>query len=211
MHIYNPDDLFVIAGRSNMGIAFFREGHLEEAEHLHRYVFKERRRILGNNHHETIKSKANIAMTINEMGQHAQAVILYWEALRLFDAVVGPLHPDTLKTYTNLATALHDQGRYVQAEEAVVTVLPTIRSIYGPGHEKFLGVLEFHAILLHCLKLYAAALDVASQVYEQRLISFGYMHCDTQSTLAHMRDLIENCEEERSIAALNPLVAATAT
>jgi tetratricopeptide (TPR) repeat protein len=195
-----------------MGIALFYEGHLQEAEHIHRYVYSERQRILGNGHHETIKSRANIAMTINEMGHYAQAETLYRGALTLFQLIIGPTHPDTIKTYTNLATNLHDQGRYEDADDVVTTILPTMQSIQGEeAHGNYIEALEFHSILLHWMQMYAIALDVAGQVYEQRLISVGYAHYDTQRALSHVRDLAENCEEEQSTEAFGPCILAITT
>jgi tetratricopeptide (TPR) repeat protein len=202
------DDLVVIAGRSNMGIALFTEGRLNQAEQILRYVYKERRRILGRNHHETMKSKANIAMTINEMGHCAQAESLYREALTFFHHTAGPTHSDTLKTYTNLATSLHDQAKYKEAEEVVAIAIPAMRATYGTSYAGWIKALEFRAILLHYLEEYAAALKIANQVYRRRLSMCGYGHGDTQRALAHVRDLAEDCEEQRSVEALNSCLAA---
>ncbi|KAH7068393.1 hypothetical protein BKA63DRAFT_570491 [Paraphoma chrysanthemicola] len=199
MHMPNRDDLIVIDARSNMAITLLMDGRLIEAEHLHRYVYEKRQRILGDYHHETIKSQANIAMTINEMGFHSEAETLYREALRKFEITLGGTHPDTLKTHTNLATALHDQGKYEEADAIVAVAIPSIQSAYGPVHTELVEALEFRAILLHCLELYTAAMAIAAQAYEQRLITCGYHHDDTQRVLSHFRDLAENCEEEQTM------------
>jgi tetratricopeptide (TPR) repeat protein len=191
-----------------MGIALFTEGRLDQAEHILRDVYKERRRILGRHHHETIKSKANFAMTINEMGHHAQAESLYREALTFFHHVAGPTHSDTLKTYTNLATSLHDQAKYKEAEEVVAIAIPAMRATYGTSYDGWIEALEFRAILLHYLEEYAAALNIANQVYRRRLTMCGYGHDDTQRALAHVRDLAEDCDEQRSVEALNSCLAA---
>ncbi|KAH8722581.1 hypothetical protein GQ44DRAFT_711687 [Phaeosphaeriaceae sp. PMI808] len=191
-----------------MGVRLFCEGRLDEAEHLHRYAYTARRRLLGDKHPETISSKANIAMTMNEKGQHREAETMYREALLFFESALGRSHPNTLKTYTNLATSLHDQGKYEQASEAVITALPALKLTYGTGHEEFLVALEFHAILLHCLQMHAAALRVAKQVYKQRLRSSGYEHDDTQRVLSHVRDLAEDFEEEQVVNAFPLLIEA---
>jgi tetratricopeptide (TPR) repeat protein len=193
-HLYDPNDLFVIAGWSNMGIALFYQGRFDEAEYYHRHVYQERARLLGHNHHETIKSKAYIA--INEMGRSTEAETMYLEALSLSQAFIGPTHPDTLKTYHNLATALYDQGRYKDADEAITAALPFMRSTYGSDHAEYLEALEFRAIILHCLELYSAALEVVSLVYGRRLIVLGYRHESTQKAYLHLKDLAENCKEE---------------
>jgi tetratricopeptide (TPR) repeat protein len=208
LQVYDPDDLFVLAARSNRGIALFSQGHLDDAEHDHRHVYRERRRILGRAHHETIKSKANLAMTINDKGRHVRAEELYREVMHGFQSVLGPTHPDTLKTYTNLATALHDQARYQDAEELICAGLPLLRARFGDEHNETLDAMEFRAILLHCLERYGAALSVAEEAYDVRLRKLGYDHDDTQRSLAHVRDLRENCEEERAMAEYPVFVSA---
>jgi tetratricopeptide (TPR) repeat protein len=204
-------DLVLIDARSNMGIAQFLEGHLHEAEHIHRHVYSKRRKALGRSHPETIKSKANIAMTLNELGKHKRAEALYRDALLMFQRALGHTHPDTLKTFTNLATNLHDQGKFKEAEEAITAVVPIMQSTHGQTNVEFIDVLELRAVLLHCLELYTIALDVAGQVYEQRLISLGYEHHDTQRALSHVRDLAENCEEEQIVEAFDSCVPFVST
>jgi hypothetical protein len=197
MHLHSPDDLHVINGRSEMALALFLERSLCEAEILFCYVHNERQRILGPSHHETTKSKANVAMTINELGYQDKAEDLYRQALVEFYQGVGPLHPETIKTHHNLATNLHDQKRYKEADQHVVIALSALSSICESSQEEFLEALEFRAILLHCMQMYAAALEIAGHVYETRLISLGYENGATQRVLSHVRDLAENCEEER--------------
>jgi tetratricopeptide (TPR) repeat protein len=191
-----------------MGIDLFTKGDLEQAEHILRHVYKERRRILGRDHYETVKSKANIAMTINEMGHHAKAESLYREALEFFRRVAGPTHSDTLKTYTNLATNLHDQAKYKEAEEFVAIAIPAMRATCGTSYDGWVEALEFWAILLHYLREYAAALKIAKQVHRRRLIMLGDGHADTQRALAHVQDLTEDYEEQRRLEALNSGLAA---
>lgn len=186
-----------------MGIDLFYEHQFEAAEHVHRYVYSERTRLLGDRHHETIKSKANIAMTINEMGEHLEAETMYREVITMLRLVFGPNHPDTLKTYTNLATNLHDQGKYEEADNALVTTVAALRSSEEQNHKEILEALQFRAILLQCMQRYVDALQIALQIYRQRRFSLGYQHEHTQKALSHVRDLAEDCEEQRSIEAFS--------
>jgi hypothetical protein len=107
---------------------------------------------------------------------------LYREALELFQLITEPTHSDTIKTYTSIATNLHDQGRYEEADNVVTPILPTLQLTQGEAHDDYIEALEFRAILLHCMQMYAIALDIAGLVYEQRqrLISVGYAHYDSR-------------------------------
>ncbi|KAH7092335.1 hypothetical protein FB567DRAFT_236200 [Paraphoma chrysanthemicola] len=198
--IYEADDLFLLTARSNLGIALHSQGQYKEAEALHRFVITARQRTLGKTHHETMKSRANLAMTLNETGHYNQAEKLYREVLRTYQKKLGPSHPDTLKIHHNLATTLHDRGKYEEAASNITTALPHLRRMYGDAHAETLEALEFWATLLHCLEQYELALDVATEVYEMRRDHLGFEHDDTQRILRHVRDLAENCEEERTMA-----------
>jgi tetratricopeptide (TPR) repeat protein len=198
--VYEADDLYLLTARSNLGIALHLQGRYQEAEALQRYVSTERQRTLGRTHHETMKSRANLAMTLNETGRHAQAETIYREVLHTYQRKLGASHPDTLKVHHNLATALHDQGKFGDAELNIKTSLPHLRLVYGDAHAESLGAMEFRAILLHCLERYKPALDVAREVYETRKEHLGFDHDDTQRSLCHVRDLAENCEEEKTMA-----------
>jgi tetratricopeptide (TPR) repeat protein len=198
--VYEADDLYLLTARSNIGIALHLQGRYQEAEALQRYVSTERQRTLGRTHQETMKSHANLAMTINETGRHAEAETIYREVLHTYQRKLGASHPDTLKMHHNLATALHDQGEYEEAESNISTMLPHLRLTYGNAHAETLEAMEFRAILLHCLERYQLALNVAREVYETRKEHLGFDHDDTQRSLCHVRDLAENCEEEKRMA-----------
>ncbi|EAT82075.1 hypothetical protein HBH56_105270 [Parastagonospora nodorum] len=204
--IIDTDDLVIIDARSNMGIAQLLEGHLCEAEHIHRHVYSKCRKVLGRSHPETIKSKANIGMTPNELENHTRVEALWRDALLLFQRFLSHTHSDTLKTYTNLATNLHDQGKFKEAEEAITVVAPIIQSNHAQTNMEFTELLELRAVLLHCLELYTIAIGVTGQVYEQRLVPLGYEHHHTQRELSHVRDLAENCEQGQSVEAFGSCV-----
>jgi len=196
---YKSDDLFVLTARSNLGIALYFQNRFDEAEAIHRHVFTERQLILGKSHHETMKSQSNIAMIFNETGRHVEAEKLWRDVYKTLQNDLGASHPDTLKTQHNIVTALHDQGRYGEAEATLSGVIPHLQTKYGETHSETLEALEFRAILLHCLKMYVNALELATEVYQIRKENLGYDHDDTQRSLLHVRDLAENCEEESII------------
>jgi tetratricopeptide (TPR) repeat protein len=158
-------------------------------------VYKKRHQILGPHHHETVKSQANPAITLNEQGHHKQAEALYRQALAIFQEKLGVSHPDTLKTHTNLATALHDQGKFDEAESVVAFALPLLGKKFGVMHPEVLEALEFRAILLQHLGKFSKALGIAKELYEARKKKLGYDHDNTQRSLRQVRDLEEDVEE----------------
>jgi tetratricopeptide (TPR) repeat protein len=179
-------------------------------EILHSYVYREGQRILGRAHHETLKSKANLAMTINDKGKHGRAEDLSREMFDGFHDALGPTQPNTLKTYTNLATCFQDQEKYEEAKTLIVRAITLFENEHDPLHAEILNALGFRAILLHCLERYVLALEVAPYVLNAQRETLGYDHADTHRSLCHVRDLTENCEEKRTIEAFPTVVQAVA-
>ena len=66
-----------------MGILMYKQGKLEEAEPYYREVLEGRRRVLGDEHPETLRSIYNMGVTMIQQGKLDEAEALVREALRL--------------------------------------------------------------------------------------------------------------------------------
>jgi hypothetical protein len=86
-----------------------------------------------------------------------------------------------------------------------------MQSNYSQRNMEFTELLKLRAVLLCYLRLYTIAFNIAGQVYEQRLVSLGYEHHDTQRALSHVRDLAENCEEGQSVEAFGSCISFVST
>ena len=189
INMLEPDTLELLVARSNMAIMVCYQGHLDEAEAIHQYVYTERRRILGAMHQETLKSRANLAGVMSRRGDHVGAEAGYRTVLRKFQHCLGRSHPDVLKTRTNLARVLFDQLRYKDSDTALVEALPLLTAKFGPRHRDVLEVHEFRTTLLHHQQDFAAARSIASDLFEARLSELGISHSDTQRTLHYLQGL----------------------
>jgi tetratricopeptide (TPR) repeat protein len=107
--------------RTTIGVLYLQLGHYQEAEpHLARALVL--RRTSAPHHQETGDSIRHLAHLRLLMGQPAEAVELFGEALALRRRLLGPRHPRTLDTMGDQAVALrHD--RQVPAAEALLTEL----------------------------------------------------------------------------------------
>ncbi len=74
-----------------------------------------RRRVLGENHLETLQSQHNLAMGWSDSGQLERGIPLYERTLESQRAALGDDHLDTLTTLNDLAVAYHDSGRLDRA------------------------------------------------------------------------------------------------
>jgi hypothetical protein len=79
------------------------EGHYAEAEKLLRRTLDIKRRVLGPEHPETLRSMVNLATSMLHEGHYADAEKLERETLDIRRRVLGLEHPDTALSMYNLA------------------------------------------------------------------------------------------------------------
>jgi Tetratricopeptide repeat len=75
-----------------------------------------RRRVLGNDHPDTLASANHLASQLGALGEHEPARALAEDTLTRRRRVLGDDHPNTLATANNLATGLHRLGEHQQAQ-----------------------------------------------------------------------------------------------
>lgn len=83
-------------------------GIYEQARDLGADTLDRRRRVLGPDHPNTLKTAHGLAWSLGELGEHAKARDLNTDTLDRYRRVLGPDHPDTLKTAQNLAWNLRN-------------------------------------------------------------------------------------------------------
>ena len=79
------------------------QGRYAEAEQLCREVLADRRRVLGDDHPDTLTSPATLAWLAARRGRHAEAEALYRQVLADRNRVLGASHPDTEATRDEFA------------------------------------------------------------------------------------------------------------
>ena len=67
----------------------------DQAEPLSREVLADRRRLLGDDHPDTLTSRAVLARLTARQGRRAEAGELYRQVIADRSRVLGPDHPDT--------------------------------------------------------------------------------------------------------------------
>ena len=67
------------------------------------------RQVLGEHHADTLKSRHNLAVVLQEQGKWQQAEEMHKEVLEVMRQVLGEHHPDTLSSLTNLSCVLQQR------------------------------------------------------------------------------------------------------
>jgi tetratricopeptide (TPR) repeat protein len=105
-----------------------------KAERLQVQLVETKKKMVGPEHPNTLKSINNLASTYRNQGRWEEAETLEVQVLEIIKRVLGPEHPNTLKSINNLASTYRNQGRWEEAETLGVQVLEMRKRVLGPEH-----------------------------------------------------------------------------
>ncbi|KAF2464786.1 uncharacterized protein BDR25DRAFT_319046 [Lindgomyces ingoldianus] len=89
-----------------LGVLFTDRGKLGEAAKMFREVLEKRKRILGDEHPDTISAMNNLASTLGDQGQLDEAAKMKREVLEKMTRIFGDEHPKTREATENLDVSL---------------------------------------------------------------------------------------------------------
>src|SRR5260370_736140 len=101
--------------------------------HLER-AWEVSRRVLGEEHPDTLSSMNNLAELSKAQGQYAKAEPLYFKTLEVRRRVLVEEHPNTLTSMNNPGELYHAQGQFAAAEPLLVKALEVRRRVLGEEH-----------------------------------------------------------------------------
>ncbi|KAI4947480.1 hypothetical protein J4E91_006299, partial [Alternaria rosae] len=119
---------------SKCAATLYSEGRWGEAEELEVQVLETSKRVLSDEHPDTLISMANLALTYRNQGRWKEAEELEVQVLETRKRVLSDEHPDTLTSMANLASTYRNQGRWKEAEELEVQVLETRKRVLSDEH-----------------------------------------------------------------------------
>ena len=122
----------------NYALVFREAGQWNQAEELRVQVMETRKRVLGEEHIDTLASMNDLASIYLGQGQWKKAEELLMQVIETSKRVLGQEHPDTLTSMNNLALAYLEQRQLKKAEELFVQVLKTKKRVFGQEHPKTL-------------------------------------------------------------------------
>jgi tetratricopeptide (TPR) repeat protein len=153
----------------NLATLYNNRGLYEQAEPLLLETIEEHRRVLGDDHPNTLGSMNNLAFLFSVQGRYSEAEPLFLETLEIEQRALGNDHPVTLSS-TNLLGRLYvNTGRLAQAGTLLHEVLDRRLRVFGEDHrdvgDSYYG--------LGCLAA-AGANDDESIFYLRRAVELGW-------------------------------------
>jgi hypothetical protein len=92
------------------------------------------KRVLGDDHPNTIATIANLASIYRDQGRGKEAEELGVQVVETSKKVLGDEHPDTLRGMNNLALTWMDLGRVSDALELMQNCLRLRQQVLGSDH-----------------------------------------------------------------------------
>ena len=172
--------------RETIGQTYIDLGLYPEARKQLERALDLRRRVLGPEHPNTLKSMNSLANVYEVEGKYAQAETLASQTLEIKRRVLGPEHSDTLKSMNSLANVYDDEGKFAQAEALASQTLEIERRVLGPEHRDTLKSMNNLAIVYVSEGKYAQAETLHSQILEIWRRVLGPEHPDTLKSMNNL-------------------------
>jgi hypothetical protein len=152
-----------------------------------------RRRILGDDHLDTLTTRANVAAWIGECGDLAEALSLFQELLVDMVRVLGPGHPDTLSIRGNVAFWTGECGDEAEALRLYQELLPDRIRVLGRGHPETLSTRGNVASWTGRCGDASEALSLFQELLPDRIRVLGRRHPDTLRTCGNVASWTGEC------------------
>lgn len=166
--------------------ALLSDGKYNKAEELFVQVMETRKRVLGDEHPDTLTSMANLASTYRNQGRWKETEELGVQVMERSSRVLGDKHSITLISIGNLALTYSDQGRWKEAEELEVQVMETRKTKLGADHPDTLTSMANLASTYWNQGEWTDAEALEVQVMETRKTKLGADHPDTLTSMNNL-------------------------
>jgi serine/threonine protein kinase len=145
-----------------------------------------RRRLLGEDHPDTLTSMHTLALLGWYRGEYPQADSLFTKILQIRQRVLGQEHPDTLSAMNDLALVAWYRGEYARAEPLFSKALEVRRRVLGPEHPGTLSTMNDLAGLYVHQGNYAKAEVLFVNLVDVRRRVLGNEHPNTLLSLNNL-------------------------
>jgi tetratricopeptide (TPR) repeat protein len=183
---------------SRCAITLSGDGRYKEAEELGVQVMQTRKRVLTNEHPDTLASMANLASTYIYQGRWKEAEELGVQVMQAMKRVLTDEHPDTLTSMANLATTYSKQGQWKEAEELGVQVMQTRKRVLTDEHPNTLNSMDNLAATYSGQGRWKEAEKLEVQVMETTKRVLGDEHPDTLGSMHNLAYTLwsQSCHKE---------------
>jgi serine/threonine protein kinase/tetratricopeptide (TPR) repeat protein len=172
--------------RTTLGERYFNLGLYAASKPLFEQALALRRRVLGEEHRDTLRAISNVGSVLSRQGLLNEALVYYEEALQKCRRVLGADDPQTLTAISDVGVVVNDLGRREEALSYYIETLEGRRRVLGEEHPETLTSLSNMGALLWDMGRQEEGLKCYEQALEQRRRILGEEHLDTLISLSNM-------------------------
>jgi serine/threonine protein kinase/Tfp pilus assembly protein PilF len=166
-------------------------GLYSSARPLQESALATRRRVLGEEHPDTLTSINDMGFLLRNQGRLAEAEAYYREALEKRRRVLGEEHQETLASINNLGALLQTQNRLAEAEAFFREAREKSRRILGEEHPQTLLSINNIGVLLWAHGRLEEAEACFREAMEKRRRVLGEEHPHTLGSINNMGFLLQ--------------------
>ena len=189
-----------------MGSLLQSQGRFDEAQQFYREALEGQRRVLGDDHPNTLASISNLGTLLVAQGQLDEAEQLFGEALQTRRRTLGDDHPRTLRSIGMVGTLLRRQGRVDEAIPYYYEALEGRRRTLGDDHPSTLNSFTNMCSLLHAQGRLDEAEAYCNKAVEGHRRVLGDNHMGTLITVNTLgRLLLSQGKHQGALDLLTPI------
>ena len=166
------------------------QGNYGRALPLYEDCLARSRRILGEDHPDSLASLNNVASVCLSIGEYDRALHLYEECLAKRSKILGEDHPSTLISLNHLAVSLLRLGKCARALPLYEDCLSRMKRVLGEDHSDTLASLCGLALLFETMGDYARALPLHEDCLSSMKRVLGEDHPNTLTSLNNLALLL---------------------
>ena len=176
-----PDSPPTLDSMSDIAWDLLRFEHkYAEAQSILENVLDKRRRVLGENHFDTLRTMVNLGGLNRLQGKLSRSELLLTEAIKGFERLGDPSAWPALAARNDLALLYERQRRIADAETLFNMVLEEYRRQVGQEHPSFLNTSNNLAVLYREQGMFERAEPLLKEVVRVRRRILGDEHSETQ-------------------------------
>jgi tetratricopeptide (TPR) repeat protein len=167
-------------------------GNITEAVKMATKSMKARRKVLGQEHKDTLSSMAMMGSSYRRGGRWEDAEKLEVQVMEKSKTKLGVDHPDTLTSMNNLASTYRNQGRWEDAEKLEVQVMEKSKTKLGVDHPDTLTSMGNLASTYGNQGRWEDAEKLFVQVMKTRKTKLGGDHPQTLTSIGNLASTYRN-------------------
>lgn len=180
-----------LTSMNEMGLLFWAQGRLDEAELTFREALEMRRRVLGEEHRGTLESINNVGALLQARGKPADAEPYFRESMEKRHRLLGADHAETLTAINNMGYLLQVQGKLDEAEQYYGEALEKRRQVLGDEHPSTLTSINNMGTVLKAQGKLPEAEPYIHEAMEKARRVHGEDHPDTLRAIAQLGSLLQ--------------------